>query len=229
MPLLTLRLTGQTSEFVPHEFIRQQGDTDHLAVFLPGFAYPCDMPIFYYAETLLLAAGVDLLRMAYAYDRDPTFRGLHPDHKIARLLADASPAIGAALTQRTYDKVTVVAKSLGTLTLAHLLARNELPRSTIGIWTTPILTDDAVVEAIKGHPGQQLIVIGENDPAYDADQLRALATVPNVQIVTIRDADHSLDIPGDTIGSIAALSTTIKAMASLTVQEQPLTAEDNGP
>ena len=215
MKTTTLTITGYANRLVPHEFIRQDGETGHLAILLPGFAYSGNMPIFYYAGTLFLTAGADLLRLEYAYNLDPDFRTLAPENRLARLLADALPAVYAARAQRTYTSVSVVAKSLGTVTLAHLLARRELPNTTTATWLTPILSDDMVLETIRSYRGPQLVVIGESDPEYSADLIGTLASEPGPRTLTIPEADHSLDIPGDTMASIEALSATISAISSL--------------
>ena len=90
---------------VGHDYIKQEAEAHHLAIFLFGFAYNCDRPIFSYAETLFLEAGADLLRMEYAYNLDPGFLTLAPAQRLARLLADATPGVGAARAQRTYTTV----------------------------------------------------------------------------------------------------------------------------
>ena len=70
----SLPIRGYRDEPVPNEFLRQKGESRHLAVFLPGMGYTCDMPLFYYAENLLQDAGADVLRVEYAYGHHPDFR-----------------------------------------------------------------------------------------------------------------------------------------------------------
>jgi len=211
----TLSFTGHAGLPVPHEFFRQDAPTNHLAVFLPGYAYSCDMPLFYYAETLLLDFGSDLLRLAYAYNLDPGFLHLPPAARLARLLADAIPALAAALAQRPYTRLTLIAKSLGTLALPQLLAIQALPPDTRAVWLTPLLSDPSVLATIRTFPGPHLIAIGTADPDYDSIRLTDLAQTPATTVLTIPNADHSLDIPGNTLASIATLATVITALRSL--------------
>lgn len=214
MRTVTLPVHGFGGAQVPHEFIRQNTETAHLAVFLPGFAYPPDMPLFYYAETFLLDTGADLLRLDYRYNRTPGFLDRPPDVQLAQLLADASPALSAALAQRPYTRLTIIAKSLGTRILAHLFSTITLPPDTRAVWLTPLLNEPVVVSGIATHLGANLIAIGTADPAYDPEILDRLNKPFNTRIVAIPTADHSLDIPGDTLASIAALSAVLSSLTA---------------
>lgn len=39
---------------IPNTFLRQDVDTDHLAMVLPGLNYTCDMPLLFYAAQIML-------------------------------------------------------------------------------------------------------------------------------------------------------------------------------
>ena len=67
----TLAIRGFGDLPVPNRLLRPEGAIDCLAVLLPGFGYTLDMPLFYYAESLLLERGWDVLRVEYAYNRLP--------------------------------------------------------------------------------------------------------------------------------------------------------------
>ena len=72
----TLTIQGYRDEPVPNRFLRPDGAIDQLAVLLPGFGYTLDMPLFYYAQNLLLERGWDVLRVEYAYNTHPEFQTL---------------------------------------------------------------------------------------------------------------------------------------------------------
>lgn len=208
-----LPVAGHRGEPVPNEFLRRASETDHLAVLLPGFAYTCDMPLFYYAETVLLDAGADLLRVEYAYHRRAGFDELPEEEQRAWLFADAAAAYGGALTQRRYRAVTLVGKSLGTLAMGYLLA-GDPPRSPIrAIWLTPLLWDDGVAERIERFAGSSLVAIGTADPHHDPAVLNALAAA-GCEIVAVEGAEHSLDVPGDVAASVRAVGRVTEALAA---------------
>lgn len=209
----SLPINGYRGEPVPNEFLRQQGESDHLAVLLPGMGYTCDMPLFYYAESLLLHTGADVLRVEYAYNRRPGFRELPQDEQRRWLLADATAGFRAALGQRPYREVTLIGKSLGTLAMGHLLA--EFPgRGVRAVWLTPLLREDGLREQMRLHGGPALLATGTADPFYEPlslDEVRE-AIEGEGQVVLIEGADHGLDIPGDPIASVKAVEQVVAAL-----------------
>lgn len=208
-----LPITGYGGESVPNEFLRQEGGADHLAVLLPGFAYGCDMPLFYYAENLLLDAGADVLRVEYAYHRRPGFRELPEAEQLAWLLADASAACRAGLIQRPYQAVTLVGKSLGTLAMGHLLTNEAWPGHVRAVWLTPLLRDDRLREQMHRFGGASLVAIGTDDTHHDPASLAGL-TAAGWEAVVVEGADHSLDIPGDVVASVRAVERVVAAVGS---------------
>src|SRR5687768_6538248 len=92
------------------------------------------------------------------------------------------------LTQRDPSaRPILIAKSLGTHAAA-LAAEHDLP----AIWLTPLLHVPAVVEAITRNPAPQLLIGGTADAAWQPEAARS----PGKQVLTIRDANHSLRAPG---------------------------------
>src|SRR5215204_7426815 len=109
----TLTIQGYRGEAVPNQFLRPEGAIDHLSVLLPGFGYTLDMPLFYYAENLLLDRGWDVLRVEYAYNKHPEYQTLSAPERHQWLLADATAAWRAGLGQRSYGRAVLIGKSLG--------------------------------------------------------------------------------------------------------------------
>jgi hypothetical protein len=92
------------------------------------------------------------------------------------------------LVQRDPDaRPVLIAKSLGTHA-ATLAADLELP----AIWLTPLLTIPPVVDAITRNPAPQLLIGGTADPWWVPEAARSTGQ----QVLTIRDANHSLRAPG---------------------------------
>ncbi|MEU8235863.1 alpha/beta hydrolase [Actinoplanes sp. NPDC048967] len=92
------------------------------------------------------------------------------------------------LVQRDPDaRPVLIAKSLGTHA-ATLAADLELP----AIWLTPLLTVPPLVDAITRNPAPQLLIGGTADPWWVPEAARSTGQ----QVLTIRDANHSLRAPG---------------------------------
>ncbi|MDP9368769.1 MAG: hypothetical protein M3Q03_10925 [Chloroflexota bacterium] len=201
-----LSIEGYRGEQVPNEFLRQDSDAHHVAILLPGMGYTCDMPLFYYAEMLLLDAGADILRVEYRYNRRPDFRDLPAPVRLNWLLADASAAYQAALVQRQYSGgITLIGKSLGTLAMGHLLSNHPQPGPMRAVWLTPMPREDVLRDQMRRCGGPSLVAIGTADPHFDPMYLQEIRSTTQCQAVVIDDGDHSLDIPGDVIASVRAV------------------------
>ena len=207
----TLTIQGYRGETVPNRFLRPKGAINHLALLLPGFGYTLDMPLFYYAGNLLLERGWDVLRVEYAYNKHPEFQSLLEPERERWLLADATAAWRAGLGQRTYERVVLIGKSLGTLAMGHLLTTTD--HASIGaVWLTPLLGEKRLREQIRQYGGPSLFVIGTADPHFDPVVLEEMQVATIGEAVVVKNADHGLDIPGDPILSIRAVERVVEAL-----------------
>jgi predicted alpha/beta-hydrolase family hydrolase len=192
--------------------LRPEGAIDHLAVLLPGFGYTLDMPLFYYAENLLLERGWDVLRVEYAYNERLEFQNLPKPEQNRWLLTDTTAAWRAGLGQRTYERVVLIGKSLGTLAMGHLLTLPD-PHPTVGaVWLTPLLTQERLRQQIQQYGGPSLFVIGTADPHFDPVLLEKMQVATIGEAVVVKNADHGMDIPGDPIASIRAVERVVETL-----------------
>jgi len=200
-------LTDPSGEdtLVPHTFFRGDGDTDTLAVLVPGYGYRATMPLLHYTERALLWRGADALRLDLAYDTDPTFTGADPATRRTRTREDAERALRAALTQREYSRYVLVGKSLGTLALADLIESPLGGGRPACVWLTPLLGNAVLREAVRRRRPSSLFVIGTADPLYDAATLQELVNATGGRAVVVDHADHSLEVAGDLRASLEAL------------------------
>ena len=208
----TLSLQGYRGKAVPNRFLRPEGAVDHLAVLLPGFGYTLDMPLFYYAEKLLLERGWDVLRVEYAYNTHPEFQTLPAPERHRWLLADAAAAWRAGLERRAYERVVLIGKSLGTLAMGHLLTVTDPPPTVGAVWLTPLLSEESLRQQIRDYGGPSLFVIGTADPHFDPVALEEMQVATIGEAVVVRNADHGMDIPGDPIASVRAVERVVEAL-----------------
>ena len=208
----TLTIQGYRGEAVPNRFQRPEGAIDHLAVLLPGFGYTLDMPLFYYAEHLLLERGWDVLRVEYAYNTRPEFQTLPEPERNRWLLADTTAAWRAGLGQRTYERVVLIGKSLGTLAMGHLLTMADLPPAAGAVWLTPLLTKERLRQQISQYGGPSLFVIGTADPHFEPVVLEQMQVATTGEAVVVNNADHGMDIPGDPIASVRGVERVVEAL-----------------
>src|SRR5271170_6743368 len=113
--LSTLNLSGYMSKPVPNTFMKQDGETDKLAIIYPGMGYKCSMPLLYYTTQVLFAKGYDVLWVEYDYNKDSPVYMLPEAKQLDSIAIDANAAYSLAFTQRKYKKVMLVGKSLGNI------------------------------------------------------------------------------------------------------------------
>lgn len=206
----TLKIAGYRGELVPNTFFHQNGEADHLAMLFPGIGYTCQMPLLYYQTGLFLwSLGADVLWVEYAYNR-ADFQSMPDSEQKDGFSADVTASCKAGLEQRTYPKVTLSGKSLGTLALGHLLTTEPALSHAQAIWLTPLLNDKKLREEIMKARQRSLLVIGTKDAHYDAAHLEEMKTLPHVRIVVLEEANHSLEVEGDVSKSIRLMDRVIQ-------------------
>lgn len=205
----TLSVEGFRGSPVPNELIRQQSGSTTLAVLLPGRRYTCDMPLFYYAERLLVDRGWDVLRVQYDYRQ--LGETVTPEEQLERLAVDSRNAVAAGLAEVSYQRVILVGKSLGTIAMAHLLPTLDVA-DIWSVWLTPLLKRSDVLEWVAKGSDQSLIVIGSRDSQFDSALVGSLARDNECATLVIEGGEHSLDLSGDAAGSAMSIVTTMNAM-----------------
>jgi predicted alpha/beta-hydrolase family hydrolase len=208
----TLQVSGYDKKPLPHTLMKQAGETQHLAVLLPGVGYTTRMPLLYYPMLELLRIGADVMRVETVYVKRPKFDTLSPAEKAHWVSADASAACQAALAQRSYQQITLVGKSLGTLAMGHLLTSESGLDKAQAIWLTPLLWHDPLRAQICQAMPRSLFVAGTADPHNDATLLAEVAAATRGATVVIDGANHSLEIEGDVMASLQAIERTMRAV-----------------
>lgn len=94
----------------------------------------------------------------------------------------------------------VVGKSLGTL-LLPVAVDLGLP----GVWLTPLLQDDAVRAAVLATRAPSLLVGGTADRGAWDTGVAERARAGGLDVLEVEGADHSLELAGDTRGSLRVL------------------------
>lgn len=207
----TLEIPGYRGEAVPNVFFQAPKDTAHLGVLLPGFGYTAQAPALYFSRILLLQHGADVLQVNYNYQHDPRFNLRDEALFYPWIEADARAALQAGLARRTYERVTLIGKSLGTLALGCLVEAEEL-RVDDCIWMTPILSNERLRSQISLCKQRGLVIIGDEDHYYDEKTLEELERVTGNPTLVIPGADHALELPGKAVESVQAVEYIVEAL-----------------
>ena len=189
-------ITDTAAGHAESTLVMQKGSR-FLAVLLPGMGYSADRPLLYYAGRLALEHGGDLLRLDYGECE------LDQSH-FAGILEAALTAIREAETPE-HLYIVLIGKSFGTIVAGKLMTR--LRRPTKLILFTPVR---ATLPAMNGE--RFLAFSGTADPHLSTDDISNWFGRSHPQYELYRDANHSLEIEGDTAASIDILSDALGRM-----------------
>ncbi len=209
--ITTLSINGYAGRPVPNRLFRQAQTAETLGVILPGLRYTCDMPLLYYTAQLLLQRKGDVLQLHTDYT-GPEYQRAAPGEQGLWLAQDALSALQTGWSQREYQRLVLVGKSIGTLALAHLVSTPFGAQASV-IWLTPLLHQAHLVEAALHAKGPALFVCGSGDPTYDAAAFQRLAERKNASGLVIEAANHSLEIPGELFRSLQVINHVVHGVA----------------
>ena len=204
-------IRGHDGEPLPHTFIRQE-ESEHLVLLFPGGAYGPDRPLLYYPSLLLTEAGADLLRLERLYSELPGFGSLSEGERARMIVTDALAAVDVIMAQRSYTRITLIGKSIGTLVAARLLKLEARLAAADCIWLTPLCDNPRWAAMVTERAPRSLFVCGTADRFYDPVVLDAVRAATGGETVIVDDANHSLEIPGDIARTIDAHRRVVEAI-----------------
>lgn len=172
-----------------------------------GSGYNYDKPLFYYATMLMLEHKIDVVHIHYSYDGQLMNKPMEEVTKV--MMDDINPVINEVLKDEQYNETMFLGKSLGTIPIANdLMRRDDFLQSKM-IVLTPLLTFDSIFDSILHSSHEGLLVIGDKDHQYNADQIDQLYKT-NLQIEVVKNANHSVNVGGyETENSIEAIAKII--------------------
>lgn len=156
-----------------------------------GSGYNYDKPLFYYATMLMLENKIDVVHIHYSYDGQLLEKPMEEITKV--MMDDINPVIIEVLRSGQYSNSMFLGKSLGTIPIANdLMKREEFSQSKM-VLLTPLLTFDFVFDSILHSRHEGLLVIGDKDHQYNAEQIDQLQKT-NLKIAIVKNANHSVNV-----------------------------------
>ncbi len=122
---------------------------------ISGASYLYDHPYFYYSRMALLARGIDVICIHYVTEE---LFSMSDAESNACMTRRVDAVVSEVLATHPYENVQFIAKSLGTIPLAALLAKPNLQTARF-VFLTPVLTEVAEQIATSSQAG--LLVIGQ--------------------------------------------------------------------
>ncbi|HDR7717126.1 alpha/beta hydrolase [Bacillus albus] len=175
-----------------------------------GSGYNYDKPLFYYATMLMLEKKIDVVHIHYSYDEQVMNKPIEEVTKV--MMDDINPVINEVLKNEQYSKSMFLGKSLGTIPIANdLMKREEFTQSKM-IVLTPLLTFESIFDSILHSSHEGLLVIGDKDHQYNANQIDQLYKT-NLTIDVVKNANHSVNVGEyETENSIEAIAKIMRKL-----------------
>lgn len=197
---------------VSYQLFKQKEPSKKLAIMLPGRGYTVQGPLFHYSTGVFLNKGYDVLHLNYNYNTEES-DSMELDEHIEQIHVDVHSVLDQALSEHSYDKYTLIGKSLGTIALAAIIHRDEFSDANL-IWLTPLLQIDLVYNKMLSSFQPGLCVIGEEDPCYIKERFDTFASVEYMTAILIPGTDHSLNYADKPVESIDVLKRVITEISN---------------
>ena len=159
----------------------------------------------------MLEHKIDVVHIHYSYDEQVMNKPIEELTKV--MMEEINPIMNEVLKGEQYNETMFLGKSLGTIPIANdLMKREEFAQSKM-ILLTPLLTFDSIFDSILHSHHEGLLVIGDKDHQYNADQIDQLYKT-NLQIEVVKNANHSVNVgefeTEDSIEAIAHIMRKLK-------------------
>jgi len=209
-----IAIFGYGGRNVPNEYLHLKKESDKLAIIFPGRGYTTQAPLLYYTARTLLDKGYNVLNINYNYLHNSDFNNSSREEQMKWLTTDTSAAYKSTKKKIDADVEIIVGKSLGTIALSHLLKNYPETRQMKTIWHTPLVLSEDVQGAIRAYSSRPFLVIGTNDPHYEASVLEDLLQSTDGVAKVVENANHGMEVAGGPQGLLKVMIEIVKEMTT---------------
>lgn len=167
------------------------------AIVIPPMASGPNVPMLLFPALAASRRGARLHRLDW---QAPSELHDHPERKNPWVVAKVRPTVVKLATGPRASRPLLIGSSFGTRA-APIAADYGLP----AIWITPPLSDDTIVQALRGSAAPFLLVGGSADPTWDSARAASLSE----HVLEVEGADHALMVPGPLAESAGVLALVI--------------------
>lgn len=188
-----------------------------LAVFFPGIGYNCDKPLLHYTRRIVTAEGFEIILLDYKKD---TFPGGRLSREGMESAVEQCIKKLKSVKWASYDDILFVGKSVGTY--ASIKTANYYEEQNNDMVHVRYIAFTPVRPAFALMKGKAVEAFsGTADRVVDYDLLTSLARSSGALMHYFRGANHSLEVPKDTLLSIQYLYQIMESVTEI-VKRGPL-------
>ncbi|MGX9133496.1 alpha/beta family hydrolase [Rummeliibacillus sp. JY-2-4R] len=192
----------ETQKKIRYTYI--ENDSNTVCFMLSGSNYLYDKPLMYYSKMEMLQNNFDVVQVHYSYE--PTIFEKEIDYLSNLIIEDVDSVVEEVLATKKYKEIIFLGKSLGTIPISFKYANNVTSKKTKFVLLTPLLKLEGLYKNIMRSSNDILMVIGTNDGHYETNKIKEIQVKPNLNLIEIDGANHSLDVePINTTQSLKAM------------------------
>lgn len=206
----SLDIIGYRNRPIANEYITRENSSDHICVILPGYRHSAGMPDLHYSGQVLFEEGADILKIHYEYNTTD-INDRSKEERAEWLKTDGTAIFDSVFSARPYNRTALIGKSIGTLMMGHLLDDARLADADC-VWVTPLINTEWLVQRIIERKPRSFFVIGTADNNYRPGILEKIRDEMHATIVTVRDMNHGMEIPGDAIRTIDEIGNIMRGL-----------------
>jgi predicted alpha/beta hydrolase len=193
---MKLELKRRDGSEIKYQSEKWVDESNKRAVFLPGFGYSIEAPLFHYMNHYLLESGWNVLSIDYRYNLNNDFLSLSDEEKDEYFKNDC------LLLQKELEKkldsgeTLFIAKSLGTSVLYNMLSQSDKLRGNQNssfVWLTPAGLNKEICSLLSDYALNSLYIQGDADSFYDENLVKELKGKNAAEILIIPAAGHSFE------------------------------------
>ena len=213
MQTITIPLTSGYGRHVQARFDDVAGS--ELAVILPGLRYGCERPLLSGVTGIFQDRGCDIARLIFNYSEDTGFLDADDDTQLAQIATDGCDIIGNLVGSKHYQRVWIIGKSLGTVSMGAALSERTFPTDCVrAVWLTPSLIGTPLSGQLLAQNHTSIVVIGTQDPSFRPELIDPLEAAPNVVVRPIQSANRGFEHSGGADASNEVVSEAVQAVAT---------------
>ena len=181
-------------------WIHEEQPSSTLMVLFPGMGYTCDKPLLHYAQKKAMDLSMDVLCIQYGiqeFHKDRVNEALDPAKQIAEACLKEVQKLA------DYSQFYFISKSLGTVAAGYV--GKLLKQPVHQFYLTPLAQ---TIPYMKN--SDDYTAIGTKDPMITEEDIECIR-LGVLHTCIYEDANHSLEIDGDTVGSVKILLDVVKS------------------
>jgi len=197
-----IAITSKNNITIDNIFFKNEPLSDTLVVVFPGKGYNGTMPLLYYCTEAALQLGCDVISLKYFFQCTKTD---FEDKDYSQVIGDCYKSLNDnILAINSYKNIIFVSKSLGTVFAGEVALLFE-EMNIYQFFLTPLSKTIPHIEK-----SACTVIVGDNDGFFPKNNIEKLCnfTLPTTHVIS--KANHSLEIEGDCIQSLAILSDITK-------------------